>query len=195
MPVLDIQWADSLSREWVEQNVDLRAARLTGKDPQWFPRPSRRDTPAQWTGVEGMWRMDWQGQCAVLLRVPVLCAQPSEREWEWAINYPETQVYIGWMKQGYMPPPVCLTRYESGGLAYVNRRRWLAARAAGVESWLVWYWGYCHEERFCIGRWWLPEWSGHYVADYHHRLSVGMDPAKTMDKYVYRRLVRAGIAA
>ena len=191
----DVDWADSLSREWVEQNVDLRSARLTDEDPQFNPRSTVKDKPAQWTGVEGMWRMDWQGQCAVLLNVPVLIAEPGEREWEWAINYPETRQYIEWFRHGHMPPPVGLMRNDAGKLTYLNRRRWLAARAAGVQSWLAWYWGPCHEDRFCIGKWWFPEFSDHYPADYRHRLSVGMDPAKSMDKYVYGRLVRAGIAA
>jgi len=193
--MFDIEWADGLSREWVEQNVDLRSARFTDEDPQWNPRPNRHDKPAEWYGIEGMWRMSWQGECGVLLRVPVLCAEPAENEWQYAINYPETRQYIEWFKQGIMPPPVCLMRHVDGHLLYNNRRRWLAARAAGVGSWLAWYWGSCHEERCAIGKWWFPEFSDHYVGDYHHRKSLGMDPAKSMDKYVYQRLQRAGIAA
>jgi len=140
----DVDWADSLSREWVEQNVDLRSARLTDEDPQFNPRSTVKDKSAQWNGIEGMWRMDWQGVCAVLVRVPVLIAAPSEREWEYAINYPETRQYIEWFRAGYMAPPVSLMRNNAGELTYMNRRRWLAARAAGLRCWLACYWGLCH---------------------------------------------------
>ena len=192
--MFDIEWADGISMEWIEQNVDLRAALTVEEDPQYHPPSTYSRSPAQWAGEAGMWRMDWQGQCAVLLRVPVLCAEPGEKGWDHVINTTETQQYIAWMRQGIMPPPVGLMRNDASRLTYLNRRRWLAARAAGVESWLAWYWGACRKDRF-IGVWWFPERSPHYPADYRHRLSLGWDPSKSMDRYVYGRLVRAGIAA
>lgn len=192
--MFNIEWADGLTREWVEQNVDLRAARLTGEDPRFNPPSSQKTAPAQWSAVEGMWRMNRWGECAVLLRVPVLCAEPAEGDWYYALRYPETQVYIQWMREGHMPPPVSLSRHDKGHLFYANRRRWLAAREAGISTWLAWYWGPCHETERSCGRWWFPEFSDHYPADYRYRLSVGMNPAKDMNKYVYSRLVRAGIA-
>ena len=57
-----------------------------------------------------------------------------------ALTLATTRQYIEWFKQGHKPPPISVVRHVRGGhLVSCNRRRWLAAREAGVETLKCWY--------------------------------------------------------
>lgn len=190
-----VEWADSLSLEWVEKNVNLSAARATDDEPQWNPLPTKYAKPAKWSGTLGTWRMDKDGQCAVLIEVPVLCATPGEPDWEYASRYPETQQYAEWMRQGIMPPPVGMLRHVDGPLVLLNRRRWLAARMAGVQKWWVWYWGPPHEVHCARSRWWFPDKSDFHVGQYRRIIETGGDARRSLGDFTFGRMQAAGIAA
>lgn len=189
-----VDWADRLSLEWVEQNVDFDLARQNDRDPQFNPRNNQMKEPARWTGHAGMWRIDNDGQCAVLIRVPVLCATPGEKDWEYASRYPETLQYAEWMRQGIMPPPVGMLRHVNGDLILLNRRRWLAARAAGVQDWLVWYWGPPHEVHCSRSRWWFPDKSEYHVSQYKSIAQAGGNVRRSLGDFAFGRMQAAGIA-
>lgn len=79
------------------------------------------------------------GDVWVLVVVSVDEVQPSDGDWERALQYETTQQYIEWFKEGKQPPPIKVVRHVDGRLISCNRRRWLAAREAGVERLLAWY--------------------------------------------------------
>ena len=79
------------------------------------------------------------GTVSVLITLPITRFKPGELEWDWALKHWTTRLYIQWYRQGYLPPPLFVVQHKDGSLVSCNRRRWLAAREAGIAELPVWY--------------------------------------------------------
>lgn len=192
MSTFDLEWADSVTVDWVAANVDPAAALETYQ--KFNHMNNLMQEPAAWNAELGTWKRDERGEYMVLIQVPVLVAEPSEGDWEYALRRQDTQQYIAWMRQGYMPPPVELIRHSSDGhLLYLNRRRWLAARQVGIKNWSVWYGGYSCPEHAASGIWWLPEASDYYRNELKRFREICHPPERSFSPYVMRRLAAAGL--
>ncbi len=131
--MLTIKQADQITQDWVEANADLDRAREC-----WRNYPRRREyqkTTLLDYSPEYEWIADpTMGDTSVLVEIRVDEVEPGEGDWEAALQYETTQQYIEWFKQGHEPPPIKVVRHVDGHLVSLNRRRWLAARAAGIET-------------------------------------------------------------
>jgi hypothetical protein len=190
--MFNLEWADTLAIEWVEANVDHAAARANGEIP--CP-PSSTETPHSGEIPPlGSWRSDIFGEYDVLIDIPVVAFQPSEQDWEWAIRHWSTQNYIRWFSQGLRPPPLDVVPLTNGCLRTSNRRRWLAAREAGVRSLWCWY-SPTHREFFGRSRWWLPERGRYYEEKFAFALyeleTNGIPLNSWLSHYELERLQRA----
>lgn len=134
--VTTVTQADKITMAWVLKNLDLDAIK-DNYQPQ--PKSNRKSRHDFTMPPLGTWRRDPYGEISVLVEVAVDECQPSEGDWEWALKQPETRLYIEWQKAGHEPPPLSLIRTASGSLRVQNRRRWLAAREAGVKTLRCWY--------------------------------------------------------
>lgn len=135
--------------DWIAANVDLEAAR-SAYEPQ--PRPNSQERHHFTMPPLGTWRIDPYGEMQVLVEVAVQDCPPSEGEWGLALRYPETQKYIEWQREGHEPPPPVVIKTAGGNLRCQNRRRWLAAREAGVETLKCWY-SPTHAEHHSSPKW------------------------------------------
>lgn len=136
MKITTVEEADKITMDWIAKNVEIEAARLT-YTPQ--PPPNQRTRHRFTMPSPGTWRVDPYGGIEVLVEIPIRQFQPSEGDWDSALRWPETQDYIQWQKEGHEPPPLSVIRTASGKLRSCNRRRWLAAREAGIKTLKCWY--------------------------------------------------------
>jgi hypothetical protein len=134
--ITTVAQADKVDMTWVAQHIDLEQARANYMP---IPRNNLRTRHQFTIPLLGTWQMDDWGQMSVLVDIPVDQFQPGEGEWDIALNYPETQLYIQWQREGHEPPPLTVVTTDKGNLCSCNRRRWLAAREAGVKSLKCWY--------------------------------------------------------
>jgi len=131
--MLTIDQANDITQEWIEANVDLERARQN-YDRYPFQRESQKLNRPDYV-PDYDWAMDKDGLIYALVDVGVDEVRPSEGEWEFALRYKTTQQYIEWFKEGHRPPPIFVVQNaKDGHLVSINRRRWLAAREAGVET-------------------------------------------------------------
>lgn len=149
-PVIDtVEKANQVSMAWIAENVDLDEAR---KNYQPQPR-NNAQTRHQFTMPPlGTWRVDPWDEMSVLVEIPINQFQPSEGDWDMALRYPETQLYIQWQREGHEPPPLSLIMTNNGNLRTLNRRRWLAARESGVKVLKCWY-SPSHPIHFASPKW------------------------------------------
>jgi hypothetical protein len=136
-----VEAADKIEMAWIRSSVDIEQAKAAYM-PQ--PRPNKRSRHQFEMPPLGTWVVNPWGGIEVLVEIPVDQFQPSEGEWDFALRYPETQDYIQWQRDGHEPPPLSVIRTaringRGGNLRSCNRRRWLAAREAGVKSLKCWY--------------------------------------------------------
>lgn len=139
--------------------------------------PQNGTEPFQWAPPDvGTWSLNPDmGEAAVFLYVPVTAFEPLEQDWDHALRLPSTRRYIDWFRAGHEPPPVFLLRNDRGHLRSCNRRRWLAARAAGIERLPVWYGGPGHADHPARGCWYLPEHSQLTRNQYRRIVEAGFD--------------------
>jgi hypothetical protein len=139
--LLTVADADVLTMEVVESLVDWdKAAEMDRLDvtPRRESAKLRRPENVL-PSYEWRWDRDCLGDVWALVEIGIDEVTPAEQEWEHALRYETTQQYITWYKQGYLPPPISVVRHKQGHLVSLNRRRWLAAREAGVSKLLAWY--------------------------------------------------------
>jgi hypothetical protein len=183
-----------LSIDWVAHHVDPATAKAIWDDPQFWP-PSRAGNLARLIEPHpftmpptGTWRRDQFGQYEVLVEMPIAACEPSEGDWDIAIQYWETQKYIEWIKAGLLPPPLMVCRsYRTGQLFCGNRRRWLAARAAGVETIMVWF-SETAPPHVAHSYWWLPETGEYYHDTLNYIRQKSIDVLSSFDEYMRQRM-------
>ncbi len=152
-----IEQADKITMTWIVQNVDLDNIIPMKNYPSnvTSPIPPKFDMPAL-----GSWMLDdFDGSLAVLIEIPIDEMRPSEGEWNIALMYASTQRYIEWFRAGYEPPPLFVLRNKAGERLSCNRRRWLAAREAGIKSLKCWYSPTHHIHHAS------PKWSMRWISD------------------------------
>lgn len=136
MPQTIVLQADQIDIAWILRNVNLDKAR---KVYQPIPKSSSM-IPHEFTmPALGSFQIDPYGEIEILVEIPVSELKPSEQDWEHALGRPEMANYIRWQKDGFEPPPLSVVKTDKGNLITQNRRRWLAAREAGVKSLKCWY--------------------------------------------------------
>lgn len=153
MNVSNVSQADTIEMDWVVENVDFDQAR-TNYHCQ--PQPNQEIRQGFEMPELGTWRLDEWGEMSVLIEIPINEFEPSEGEWEIALQYPSTQAYIAWQKAGHEPPPLDVVTTDKDNLRSCNRRRWLAARETGVKSLKCWY-SPTHPEH-CASPKWALKW-------------------------------------
>lgn len=132
-----------LTADWIWRNVDREAAVATYN--LWmanYPVSGSYRPYVMPPGLDvGTWMLDPVfGDFSVLVDMPVGLVQPSEQEWEMALRYESTIAYVKMCENGYSPPPSSGVRNIYTGQIYISgRRRWLAARQAGLETIPVWF--------------------------------------------------------
>lgn len=136
--MLTVDQANQLTQEWIEVNVDLDRARAVYKN---YPR---RQENQKLTRLDYVPEYEWMidpvlGGVSVLVEVGVDGVEPGEGGWEYALRLPTTRQYVEWFKQGHEPPPIIVVQHRDGDLVSCNRRRWLAAREAGVKTLKAFY--------------------------------------------------------
>lgn len=131
--------ADVITQAWVDAHVDFdRAAREHERYP--CRTEEEKLTLSGYTpGYEWLWEPDGLGTIWRLVKVPRRDCPPGEPDWERALRLETTQQYIQWFREGLRPPPIYVVQTQTGKLSSLNRRRWLAAREAGIEEMLAWY--------------------------------------------------------
>lgn len=156
--VSTIEEAEYVSTSQLRAQLDITKAIQWHEEIQ--PPSNGREPYRYVVPTVGDWRLDpASGECAVFLYVPICDFEPSEQDWEHALRLDSTQRYIAWLQAGHTPPPLALYRTTRGNLRSSNRRRWLAARAAGVDLLPAWYAGPAHPDHVTRGVWYLPEHS------------------------------------
>lgn len=132
---LSVKGCDMLDQAWVDTNVDFdRASEMYTQYPRkrwnelvdWFPS-------YEWCYDTTM------GDIWALCEIAVEDMRPGELDWKVASQYESTRQYVEWFQQGHIPPPLFVVRHVDGDLISLNRRRWLAAREAGVATLPCWY--------------------------------------------------------
>lgn len=150
--IMTVEQADCVTLAWLLDNVDVEEALA-----RWEYSPSSNvirfrfefEMPAL-----GTWRLDpLNDEFSVLVDIPIVEFRPSENEWDKVLKFDSTRQYIIWQRQGYAPPPLEVVKTATGKLISLNRRRWLAARAAGVKSLYCWYSGPCHPSWVSCSLW------------------------------------------
>ena len=135
--MITIEQADKITQEWIESHVDLDKARASFAA---YPFQRESDKLNRPEYKPGLWAMDESGEIFVLVEVNLDDIKPGEGDWEAALRYKTTQQYIEWFQAGYRPPPVFVVRNcHDGHLVCLNRRRWLAAREAGIKKMRAFY--------------------------------------------------------
>ena len=197
----DIAWADSLSWEWVKENVDFEAATANWDLAVCHTVSNTHGYRVRFEMPEaGTWRMNEEdGELEVLVWLRPTDATASERDWDHARRLPSTRQYTKWASQGHACPPVTVLQKavnpnkETGvyPLSCMNRRRWLAAIDAEVDWWLAWHSPFCPEHR-TRSRWFYPTVSLHY----RNKIAWGRGIARRhkrpltdyMDKAILRKM-------
>lgn len=141
--------ADQIEIAWILANVNLEQAR-SNYEP--MPRSNSQVRHKFEMPVPGTWRVNDWNEVEVLIEIPVADFKPSEQEWDLALRYSETRLYIQWQRAGHAPPPLSVVRGDQGNLITQNRRRWLAAREAGVKTLCCWY-SPTHPQRCASAKW------------------------------------------
>ena len=136
LTITTVEAANAIDMIWVARNVDFTVAeRNYSRQPS-----SNSQRPHEFTMLPlGTWQKDPYGEMSVLVEIKVEDMKPSEGDWDVALTWPSTKLYIEWQKQGMEPPPLDVVDNNKGRLVSNNRRRWLAAREAGVETLKCWY--------------------------------------------------------
>lgn len=152
--ITTIEQADKIEMDWIAENVDLEAAREAF---EYQPRPNNQKRHKFTMPALGTWRVDPYGEIQVLVEIPVADCPPSEGEWDTALRYSTTRKYIEWQREGHEPPPPVVIRTavvngRGGNLRSQNRRRWLAAREAGIATLKCWY-SPTHPEHCASPKW------------------------------------------
>lgn len=151
------QQANQIDMAWIMANVNLDEARRNDAGAP-KPRPNRQERCEFVMPPLGTWRLDPFDEFWVLVEIPVDGMHPSEGEWNYALCWPETRLYVQWQREGHEPPPLEVVVNQQGELISCNRRRWLAAREAGIETLKCWY-SPTHTEHFTSPKWAL-RWLG-----------------------------------
>lgn len=159
--------------DWIRANVNLGHARyIFQRCEETMPPPSPHyppnEPPAVWLPSFGTWRLDPYGELSILVNLPVAAFQPAEGEWEIANRYPSTMRYVEWYRQGHTPPALSAVRNVNGKIYSLNRRRWLAARTAGISHVPVWF-SETHPIHRARSLWYLPEHSA--IALRHYQIA------------------------
>ncbi len=150
--ITTVEQADCVTLIWLLDNVDFDQAKARWECP--FPSNVVQFRCEFEMPTLGTWRLDpTTDEFSVLVDIPVVEFEPSENEWDKALKFASTRQYIIWQKQGYAPPPLEVVKTATGKLISLNRRRWLAARAAGVKSLYCWYSGTCHPSWVSCSLW------------------------------------------
>jgi len=125
---LSVSYCDTLDQDYVDKHVDFeRAARAYDAYPQ-----QHWDVLVDYT-PDYEWAWDTiTGIIWALVSLPVSDFAPTEQDWTNALAHASTQQYIQWYREGHLPPPLKVVRHVDGRLVSLNRRRWLAAKAAGI---------------------------------------------------------------
>lgn len=137
MTITTVEQANRIPKDWPAKNVDIEKAEAqwqTIRPPVNGLEPYEFDMPQL-----GTWRYERFEGFSVLVEIPVSGMEAAEKEWEFALRYETTQRYIGWQRDGHEPPPPVVITNKHGQLRCMNRRRWLAAREAGVDTLKCWY--------------------------------------------------------
>jgi hypothetical protein len=138
-----IKEANSFSMEDVLSMIDWQKAKVQqAQTEKHITRRERDKMERPSTPTEPLYAFRWEqqlGDVFILVRVPIDQCQPGEQEWNRALRLKTTQQYIKWFQKGHRPPPITIVEHRSGKLVSLNRRRWLAAREAGIETLLAWY--------------------------------------------------------
>lgn len=174
-PIDTVELADALTVEDVRAMIDAPAARAIDEDAQYNPRNNGTAPHAFDPLPLGTWRIGRLGDADVLINIPIADVQPSEGDWEWAIRHWTTRNYIKWLEEGFTPPPITVVRNDRGRLISMNRRRWLAARAVGLEHLPGWY-SPSHARHASRSRWYLPEWNEAARQSFALWTARGVDP-------------------
>lgn len=193
MKIETVEQADRITPDWIRANVDHDTAVAVYQDKQYRPVPNGL-VPAVFTmPALGTWRCDDMGEYSVLVSIPTLDMVAGEGEWDIALQYESTQQYIAWQAAGLLPPPLEVIRNTAGRLSSLNRRRWLAARAAGTKSLYCWY-SPTHADHCSRSAYWLPERSSYYVGQYKYVVGFGGRLLDYLGQYVIDSIERAGVA-
>ncbi len=131
--------AKRITKDWILANVDLARAAQTWED---FPIRGERTKRTVRLNYVAPYEWAWDkylGDMMRLVTVRVGQVMPSEGDWDNALNMASTRQYIEWYRQGYSPPPIVVIENQHGELISLNRRRWLAAREAGIETLSAWF--------------------------------------------------------
>ena len=126
----------SLTQKQIDQIVNYDLA-ITTYDEYPFNKPSM-------TLVDYKPPYDWAcdkvlGSVFALVNIYIHDCKPAEKDWARALNLKSTQQYIKWFREGHYPPPIFVVQHQDGNFISCNRRRWLAAREAGlnyIPAWL-----------------------------------------------------------
>ena len=132
-----VEQANQIASDWPAQNVDIEKAKaqwLAIQPPPNCIEPYKFDMPPL-----GTWRYERFEGFSVLVEIPVDAMEAAEGHWESALRRPDTQLYIQWQREGREPPPPFVIMSKNGKLLCLDRRRWLAAREAGVKTLKCWY--------------------------------------------------------
>lgn len=132
---LSVKGCDMLDQAWVDSHVDFERAALSYSA---YPRKRWSELVDYIPDYEWAWDAV-MGDIWALVELDVADFKPGENDWNAALQYESTRQYIEWFKQGHNPPPLFVVRHVDGDLVSLNRRRWLAAREAGVKSLLCYY--------------------------------------------------------
>lgn len=193
MKIETVEQADKVTPDWIRLNVDHDAAVAVYQDKQYRPVPNSL-VPAVFTmPALGTWRCDDMGEYSVLVAIAPGDMVAGEGEWEIAMRYESTQQYIEWQQAGLLPPPLEVIRNANGRLSSLNRRRWLAARAAGTRLLYCWY-SPTHPQHCSRSAYWLPERSSYYVSQYKYVVESGGRLLDYLGQYVIDSIERAGVA-
>lgn len=103
---------------------------------------AKRNSMKRWNGEYlpiGTWRCDPStGEFEVLYPIPVCDMVNGEHE-NGCKSRDDYKQYLAWAQEGYRPPPITVVRHVRGHLVSCNRRRYLAAKEAGVTHILSWF--------------------------------------------------------
>lgn len=150
---MQVKDADQIDITWILNNVDWSEAR---EIYQPHPPSSSKTRHKFIMPPLGTFRLDPWGEISVLVEIPVEDFTSSEGDWDYALRLPETLLYIQWQKEGLEPPPLSVVKTDKGNLVTQNRRRWLAARKAGIETLKCWY-SPTHPEHCASPKWRVTE--------------------------------------
>jgi len=125
----------------IRARVDVPAAIARNREAE-AADAAPRDRP--WDGANpdpGTWRLEpVMGEFAVLVLVSPFEVEPSEPEDDIRLRCPHYPRYVEWYRAGFVPPAIRTVRHAlRGRVVSLDRRRVLAARAAGVASIPAWH--------------------------------------------------------